>query len=156
MEYPNEADARLALQGIDQARRRVVDQIGMPWWYWTGLAAAWVGLGVLADLDVPAWTTSIATLAVGAAHATVSQRVVGGRQRTNAVRVARPVAGRHGFLLVFGFLVALVGVTVAVAVGLDADGTGHPSIWAGGLGAVLVLLGGPRVTAWTRSRAAAR
>ena len=46
MSYPNETEARLALvasQGAAAGRRR----IGMPWWYWWGLAGCWVGLGVL-------------------------------------------------------------------------------------------------------------
>jgi hypothetical protein len=156
MEYPSESDARAALRGVEEARRRVLDQIGMPWWYWTGLALAWLGLGILADVGAPVWTTSIATIAVGAGHATLSQRVLGGRQRANDVRVAGDAVGRHSFLLVFGFLAVLVGVTVAVAVGLDADGAGHPAIWAAGFVAVLVLLGGPRVTTWMRQRAIAR
>jgi hypothetical protein len=69
MEIPSEAEARVALNDIERARQRVVDEIGMPWWYWWGLAACWVGLGVMADLGVPWWATTIATVAVGAVHA---------------------------------------------------------------------------------------
>ena len=39
-------------------------------------------------------------------------------------------------LLVIGFLLALVSVTIAVALGLSADGAGHPSIWASCFAAV--------------------
>ena len=46
MSHPNEAEARLALYGAEHARQRVIDQIGMPWWYWWGLAGCWVGLGI--------------------------------------------------------------------------------------------------------------
>jgi hypothetical protein len=40
MEMTCPTEARVALQGAAQARQRVIDQIGMPWWYWWGLAAA--------------------------------------------------------------------------------------------------------------------
>src|SRR5215510_12590358 len=61
MTYPTEAEARVALHGAEQARQRVISQIGMPWWYWWGLAACWIGLGVLADLHAPWWLVAGAT-----------------------------------------------------------------------------------------------
>src|SRR5262245_23344220 len=160
MTYPSEAEARLALHGAEQARQRVIDQIGMPWWYWWGLAGCWIGLGVLSDLAAAWWVITAATLVVGAVHSTVFQRLVAGRRRTGDVKVRAEVAGRHLEAVVIGFLLGLVGVTVAVAVGLDADGAGHPATWASIFVAALILLGGPRVMAWIRAdashRAAAR
>ena len=155
MTYPTEAEARVALQGARQARQRVIDQIGMPWWYWWGLAAAWVALGMLADLHAPWWLVLGATLTVGAGHSYVLQRLVAGRRRTGEVRVRADVAG-HVHVVVIGFLLALVGVTVAVALLLEADGAGHPSIWASIVVAILLLLGGPRVMAWIRDEATRR
>src|SRR5215831_12544607 len=108
MNYPNEAEARVALQGAERARQGVIDEIGMPWWYWCGLAAAWIGLGVLSDVGVAWWVVSIATVAVGAVHASVSQRLLGGRQRSGGVRVRADVAGRRSGLLVVAFLLGLV------------------------------------------------
>jgi hypothetical protein len=145
MNYPTEAEARLALESVRKGRQQVADEIGMPWWYWWGLAAAWIVLGLLANFNAPWWVVAIATVAVGATHATVSQRVLAGRQRTGDVRVRGDVASERGMLLVIGFLVVLVGVTIAVALGLSADGAGHPSIWASCFAAVLVVLGGPRL-----------
>ncbi len=156
MNYPTEAEARLALESVRKGRQQVVDEIGMPWWYWWGLAAAWIVLGLLANFDAPWWVVTIATVAVGAGHATVSQRVLAGRQRTGDVRVRGDVAGERGMALVIAFLVALVGVTIAVAVGLSADGAGHPSIWASCFAAVLVVLGGPRVMTAIRADATRR
>ena len=156
MNYPTEAEARVALESVHRGRKQVVDEIGMPWWYWWGLAAAWVVLGLLADLNAPWWVVTIATVAVGAAHATVSHRVLAGRQRTGDVRVRGDVAGERGMALVIGFLLALVGVTIGVALGLSADGAGHPSIWASCFAAVLVLLGGPRLMLAIRDDAARR
>ena len=156
MNYPTEAEARLALESVRQGRQQVVDEIGMPWWYWWGLAAAWIVLGLLANFDAPWWVVTIATVAVGAGHATVSQRVLAGRQRTGDVRVRGDVAGERGMLFVIAFLLALVGVTIAVAVGLSADGAGHPSIWASCFAAVLVVLGGPRMMTAIRNDARRR
>jgi hypothetical protein len=156
MTYPTGAEARVALQRAEQARQQVIDRIGMPWWYWWGLAACWVALGVLADLHAAWWLVSAATLAVGAGHSYVFQRLVAGRRQTGDVKVSADVAGRNLQLLVIGFLLALVGVTVAVALGLAADGTEHPSIWACSFVAIVLLLGGPRVMARIRDRAKRR
>ena len=156
MASPTKAEAQVALHGAEQARQRVIDQIGMPRWYWWGLAACWIVLGVLADLNAPWWLLSGATLAVGAGHSYVFQRLVGGRRRTADVKVRADVAGRHAHMLVIAFLLGLVGVTVALALSLDADGAAHPSIWASVLVAILLLLGGPRVMLWIRDRATRR
>jgi len=155
MTHPTEAEARLALQGAERAHRRVIDQIGMPWWYWWGLAGCWVGLGVLSDAGAAWWIVTAATFVVGAVHSAVFQRLVGGRQRTG-VRVRADVAGRRAEPLVIGFLVGLVAVTIGVAFALDADGAGHPSTWASIYVATLILLGGPRVMARIRADAARR
>jgi hypothetical protein len=156
MTYPTEAEARVALHGAEQARQGVIDQIGMPRWYWWGLAGCWVALGVISDLSAPWWLVTGATVAVGIGHSYVFQRLVGGRQRTARVKVRADVAGRHAHLLVIAFLLTLVGVTVVLALALDADGAGHPSIWASVFVAILLLLGGPRVMAWIRDRASRR
>jgi hypothetical protein len=153
MSYPNEAEARLALAGVEQARQRVVDRIGMPWWYWWSLAACWIVLGVLNDAGVSSWIVAVVTLAVGAAHASVSSRLLAGRQQSSDVRVRRELAGRRSPLIVSAFLIGLVLVTIAVAIGLDADGAGHPAIWASLFVAVLIVLGGPQMMAAIRRRA---
>src|SRR5262245_48970412 len=103
---PTEAEARLALHGVEQARRRVIDQIGMPWWYWWGLAFCWVGLGLAADVADP-WVSVAATFLFAAVHSYVSSRLLAGRQRTSDLKVRAEVAGRRAPALLFGFLVGL-------------------------------------------------
>ena len=142
--YPTEAEAQVALHGVDQAKRRVIDQIGMPWWYWWGLALAWIGLGVLSDLGNP-WLVTAGTLAFGAVHATVSQRLLAGRQRRGDVKVRADVAGRRAAVLVICSLLGLVGITIAAALLANADGAEHPATMASVLVAVMILLGGPRL-----------
>jgi hypothetical protein len=59
-----------------------------------GLAAGWVVLGVIADLNHP-WVTMAATLIFGAAHATVAPRVLNGRHRTPQLSVSADTAVPH-------------------------------------------------------------
>ena len=156
MTHPTQAEARVALQAAERARQHVIDRLGLPMWYWWGLAACWIALGVLADLHAAWWLVAAATVAVGAGHSYVFQRLDAGRQQSGDVRVRADVAGGHTHLLVIGFLLALVGVTVGLALALAADGAGHPSIWASVFVAILLVLGGPRVMAWIRDRATER
>src|SRR5690349_22358820 len=108
------AEARSALEAVRSQRRRVLDEVGLPAWYWWGIALGWIALGVIADLDHP-WLTSAATLVFGAVHSTVAPRVVNGRKRTSRLSVRADLAGRHTAAVVLGGLVALAGVTVAAA-----------------------------------------
>jgi hypothetical protein len=153
--YPSDAEARLAMHGVEQARKRVIDQIGMPWWYWWGLAACWIGLGVAADVANP-WVTLAATFTFGAVHSYVSSRLLAGRRRTSDVKVRADVAGRRAPAIIFGFLVGLGAVTVAAALLAYADGAGHPATMASVLVAVAILLGGPRLMAAIRTNAISR
>ena len=153
--YPSESEARVALHGVERARERVIDQIGMPWWYWWGLAACWIALGVASDVAA-AWVTVAATLTFGAVHSTVSSRLLAGRRRTRDVKVRAEVTGRRAPVLIFGFLVGLGAVTVAAALLAYADGAGHPATLASVLVAVAILLGGPRLMAAIRTDAIRR
>lgn len=154
-EYPTNAEAQVALHDVERARQRVIDRIGMPRWYWWGLAACWIALGVLSDV-ANAWIVAVATLVFGAVHSAVSQRLLAGRQQSGDVKVRRDVAGSRAPLIVFGFLIALAGVTVAAAFAVYADGAEHPATIASIFVAVMVLLGGPRVMAAIRSDATRR
>jgi hypothetical protein len=147
-----DAEARLALHEVEQGRQRVIDQIGMPRWYWWGLAACWIVLGVLNDV-ANAWVVAVATVTFGAVHSAVSQRLLGGRRRTTGVKVRADVAGRRAPVIVFGFLIALAGVTIAAGFAAYADGAEHPGTIASVLVAVMILLGGPRVMAAIRAHA---
>ncbi|BBX68751.1 hypothetical protein [Mycolicibacterium psychrotolerans] len=141
MEDITPADARAALTAVDRARTRVVDEVGLPRWYWWLLAAGWLGLGVIGDLGAP-WLAVAATVAFGVAHATVASRRLDGRRRTARLQVSADTAGRRLPVVVIGMLVVLVAVTIAAGFALEADGARHPGIGAGLLVAVIVGLGG--------------
>ena len=143
-----------ALDAIDRGRRQVIDEIDLPTWYWWGLALGWIALGVIADLKHP-WLTAAATLVFGAVHSGVAPRVASGRHRTHKVSVRADVAGRRTAELVVGSVAALGLLTVIVASAASADGARHPVTIASVFIAVIILLGGPRLLAAIRRRAAA-
>src|SRR4051812_43661421 len=107
-------EARAALDAVERGRRRVIDEIDLPAWYWWGLAAGWILIGFLNDLGHP-WLTAGATLVFGATHANVAARVADGRHRSRRLTVKADVAGRHVARWVIGGVVALGIVTIAAA-----------------------------------------
>lgn len=147
------AEARTALDAVERGRARVVEQIGLPTWYWYGLALGWVGLGVLADADHPV-ASALATVAFGAGHAAVASRVLSGRRRSRQVTVRAEVAGHGAHRLVVAALLGLVGLTVLLALAANADGDRHPSTAAALVVAGAIVLGGPRLDTLSRLGAA--
>jgi hypothetical protein len=146
------SEARSALTAVEYSRQQVIAEIDMPRWYWLGLGAGWIGLGVIADVG-PGWMVVGASLAFGAAHAAAAQNVLSGRRRSGALSVRAELAGAHIPALVIGFLVGLVVLTVAAALLIDADGADHPATIAGVMAAIAVALGGPELMAAVRRRA---
>jgi hypothetical protein len=147
----SDTEARLALDSIEHRRSQVVAEIDMPRWYWWGLAAGWIGLGILAELDHP-WLTLAVTLCFGAAHAVVASHVLSGRHRSQRLSVRADVVDRHIPALVIGFLLVMVAATVVLALVANADGARHPSIIASVVVAIVVVLCGPALMAAVRRR----
>jgi hypothetical protein len=147
----SETEARLALGSIEQRRREVIDEVDLPRWYWWGLAAGWIGLGILADLDHP-WLTLVVTLGFGAVHASVASRILSGRHRSRQLSVRADVVDPHIPAIVIAFLLLMVAATVVFALVANADGARHPSIMSSVVVAILVLLGGPALMAAIRRR----
>ncbi|HEY6745812.1 MAG TPA: hypothetical protein VI357_08835 [Mycobacteriales bacterium] len=145
-------EARAALDAVEQGRRRVIAEIDLPGWYWWGMGAGWIALGVLSDLGNP-WVSAVATIAFGAAHASIAPRVISGRHRTGALSVSADVAGRQVPRLVISGLIAMVILTIGAALAVNADGTRHPAIVASVFAAAIIVLGGPQLLAGVRRRA---
>jgi hypothetical protein len=95
-----------------------------------------------------------ATVAFGAVHAAISPRVLSGQHGSRSLSVRRELVDHRLRVYVFAAMVALVAVTVGVALVLDADGARHPSIIASAFVAVIIVIGGPRLTAAVRRRSA--
>jgi hypothetical protein len=146
-------EARAALDAVDRDRRRIIEEIDLPRWYWWGLALGWIALGFITDLKHP-WLTAAATLAFGAVHAAVAPRVASGRHRTNQLSVRAELAGSRTARLVIGCVAALGCLTIVLALAASADGAGHPVTIASMFVAVMIVLGGPQLLAAVRRRAA--
>jgi len=146
-------EAQAALDTVERGRRRVIDEVGLPTWYWLYLAAGWIVLGVLTDSDLPLLTT-VATFVFGAVNAAAMSRVASGRHRSGNVSVRAAEAGRHTTGLVIAGLVGLGALTVALALAAQADGADHPATAASIVVAVIIVLGGPRLFEIVRRRAA--
>ncbi len=144
-------EAEGALATVDLRRRRVAEEIGLPGWYWWGLALGWIAVGVASDSGV-LWLSITATVIFGAVHANVVPRVASGRHRTRQLSVSAELAGRWTAVYVVLAVVALGLLTVAAGFALNADGTRDPSIVASIFVAILILLGGPRLLAARRRR----
>jgi hypothetical protein len=147
------SEAQVALDTIERSRLSVIDEIDVPWWYWWGLALGWIALGVIADVG-PGWLTSVATVAFGAAHASVAPRVISGRHASRNVSVRAAHAPPHLAKIVIGGLVALGALTVGLALLALSDGAEHPVTIASVIVAVIIVLGGPLLLSAARKRAA--
>ncbi len=146
-------DAQQALRSIDHERRRVIDEVGLPRWYWWSLAIAWVLLGVATDLG-NAWVTGGATVLFGAAHAAFASRLFSGRHRSRQLSVRASIVGRRVPTILFGALIALAAASVAVGFAVDADGAEHASTIAACFAATAILCGGPTLMTAIRRRLA--
>ena len=137
-----ESEALLALSSIERGRQQVIAEIDVPWWYWFGLAAGWIGLGALADFG-PSWSVIVGTGAFGAAHASVAPRVLSGRHGSSRLSVRSDMLSRYVPALAVGFLVVMTMVTVGFALIANADGARNPALLASVVVAMIVLTGGP-------------
>lgn len=146
MSNVNPEQAHEALDVVAAARRRVAAELGLPRAYWWGMGAGWIGLGIV-DQYAPIWLTTAATVLFGAAHASLASRWLDGRHRTDRLQVSRAVAGGRVAQVVIGLLLLAVLLTVALALGLNADGARHAGIWASVVVGVGLALGGPALLA---------
>jgi uncharacterized membrane protein len=146
-----ESEAHAALRSITQSRQQVIAQINVPPWYWSGMAAGWVALGVIADF-APPWASIVGTVVFGAAHASIAPQVLTGRRGSSQLSVHGDLADRRIPLLIIGLLVVMVAVTVGIALLLHADGARHPATWASVVVAALLLVGGPSFMGAIRQR----
>ena len=148
----DETEAHLALSTIHQQRRQVLAEIDVAWWYWFGLAGGWIVLGIIGEVG-PAWAVIAGTVLFGAVHGAIAPRVLSGRRGSRQLSIRPELVSRRIPQLIIGFVIAMIGVAVAVALLLHAGGASHSGIWACVIVAVLVLFGGPALMASIRRQA---
>src|SRR5262249_31714575 len=141
------------LDNIHDRRRQILAEIDVPAWYWWGLAVGWIGLGLVTVAAIPRLSV-VATVGFGALHSAVASRVIDGRHGSRQLTVRAAVVRRHVRALVIGFLIMLIALTVGIALGADALGASQPVLMASVVVAIAVLIGGPRLMAFVRYRAA--
>ena len=86
----------------------------------------------------------------GAAHASISSRVLTGRRGSSRLSVGGDMVNRSIPLVIVGFLVVMSVVTMVFALILNADGARNPAFVAGVVAGALVLTGGPCAMAFVR------
>ena len=134
------ADAARALAEIDRRQRQVIDNAGVPNWYWWAVGALMVVLAV--GVDVRTGTS----IGIAVPVFVVGMVVSTGWITLGAFRRALPrndLLDGRGALGIVSFVLLTVGITLAVAFGLRAGGVPYPATLGCLLGAVLMGTGGP-------------
>jgi hypothetical protein len=153
--HVNHDEAVNALEVVRRSREAVLAEINVPVWYWWAVGVGWIGIGFAGQFG-NAWVMSGATLAFGAAHSSIANWVVGGRQRTSQLRLRRDVAGHFTPILVLGSLCAFVLLTIVGGLVAHAEGTAHPVLVSSVAVAVLIVIAGPLLMRGVRHRAKTR
>ncbi|MGV9712207.1 hypothetical protein ACWDTI_16260 [Gordonia sp. NPDC003424] len=151
MSSPTPEQARAALAAAERAEQQVTAEIGLPRAYWWCMAGGWMALGAIGQF-APAWVTTVATIVFAVAHSMVASRLFDGTRASRHLQVSRAVADRRIPFLIIGILLAAVAFTIAAAIALDADGAGHPSLWAGVIVGLVIGFGEPDLLRALRHR----
>jgi mannitol-specific phosphotransferase system IIBC component len=151
MDDINPTTARLALHDIEDRRRQIAEEVKIPAGYWWAVALGWIALGTISDTG-NAIASVVATVVFGAIHSALAPRLLTGRHGSKHLSVRADVVGRHMAHLLLAGLVALVGVTILLAILADNDGAAHPATMASVVVAVAVLCGGPQLVSAIRRR----
>jgi hypothetical protein len=135
-------DAAGALAKIRDHQEQVVNVADIPAWYW------WLVGGLIVALPAAVESGRPVTIGIGVVVFVLGIIVGTGWVARGALR-AQPrneLLGARGVTMILGFVALVVGITLAVAFGLEAAGASHPATLANLLGAVLLIVGGPVLT----------
>jgi hypothetical protein len=135
-------EAARALAQIRDHQERVVNVADIPAWYW------WLVGGLIVALPAAVESGRPVTIGIGVVVFVLGILVGTGWVVRGALQ-AQPrneLLGVRGVMMILGFVALVVGITLAVAFGLEAAGVSHPATLANLLGAVLLIVGGPVLT----------
>ena len=132
-------EAAQALARIRKSQKHVIDVKVVPVWFWWLIGGLIVVLAAAVESREPVTTgVGVAVFMLGILTGTAFV-VRGARQ----VQPRNELLGGRGVAMILGFVVLVLGVTFAVAVGLEAAGVSYPATLANLVGAVLLIVGGP-------------
>ena len=146
-------EAAQALSEIGQRHEQVVEVVMIPTWFWWAVALLMVGFTTAVDTRRP--------LVVGIATAVfvTGVLIVVGRVIINGLRramVRNDLIGPRGVLAILGFVALVLAVSLPISFTLDAMKVGHGAVVGVGVGAVVMVVGGPWLRVHPRSQANAR
>jgi len=139
--HPDEASAALA--DIQSRQEQVIRSAWIPTWYWWVVAVGMVVIGAAADTRRPVVLGVVIPIA-GLCIAALTMAMIIGAGRGARINSNQLLGGR-GALVIVGFVWLIVGLTIGLAFGLRAAGSGEPGTIATAVGAVLLGLSGPAV-----------
>jgi hypothetical protein len=144
---PRPDEAAGALTEIARRRAQVVTLMIVPNWFWWAVALLMVGFSAAVDTRRPL-IVGIATAAfvLGILLAT-------GRLVLGILGRAQPRNDRFapaGVFAILGFVAAILAVALPTSFALKAAGFAYPATAGVGLGAVVMVVGGPRLMSYLR------
>jgi hypothetical protein len=134
-------DAAEALASVGRRREQVIDVVSIPHWYWWLIAVGMVGLGVVVDWRQPV-AVAITAVVFGLGVLAASWWVATGSHRA---QVHSDLLGPTGALLIVRFVAIVVVGSLAVAFILQAVEFDHAATVGMVVGALALVVGGPRL-----------
>jgi hypothetical protein len=131
-------EAARALVEVRSRQQRAVQAGVVPGWFWVSVAILVVVLSAGVDARRPLLVGLAATVFALGLVATVGLLVV-----RLPVQIRNELIGPVGVLMIVGFVLALVGVTIGIAFTLRAAGLAYPATWASLFCAAGLVVGGP-------------
>jgi hypothetical protein len=146
-------DAARELAEIEKRQAGVIDAVLIPRWYWWAVGVLIVPIGFAADSHQRT-ATAIVAVAMALVIAGLSVWMISGAYP--GARIHPATLGSAGALYIVGFVWLVVGVSLAVAFGLQAAGVAYPGTIGTVLAAVMLIGGGPMLMARLRRTMVAR
>jgi hypothetical protein len=141
------SDAASELAEIKRRQARVIDAVLVPRWYWWAVGLLLIPLGIAADTHERR-AAPIVAVTVAAIIAALSVWMITGLY--SGVRIHRAALGSGGALYIVGFVWLVVGTTLVVAFGLQAERLPYPATLGTVIAAAMLIVGGPMLMARLR------
>ena len=146
-------DAAAELAEINRRQVGVIDAVLVPRWYWWAVGLLVLPIGLAVDSHQRTATAVVAVL-MALVIAAISVWMISGAYP--GARVHPRTLGGAGALYIVGFVWVVVGVSLAVAFGLQAAGVAYPATIGTVLAALMLIGGGPVLMSRLRRSMVAR